>query len=155
ASRVETVPRSDPPKRSLRFSIDAALHVVDPLPYAVGKYRSRAYRRKLLALLAERPFDIVVCDFLFPAVNLPRTLPCPSVIFTHNVESEIWRRHAETKSSPVARLLYRAQYRRMRRYESGALRRFDGVLAVSDADRQTFARIYPRAVCDPIHVVPT
>jgi len=155
AARVETVPRTDPPKGSLRFYADAALHVLDPLPYAVGKYRSRAYRRRLDALLAEQRFDLIVCDFLFPAVNLPRTLPCPAVMFTHNVESEIWRRHAETKTSLPARLLYGAQYRRMHRYESAALARFDGVLAVSDADRRTFARIYPDAVREPIHVVPT
>ncbi|HMD35946.1 MAG TPA: glycosyltransferase [Vicinamibacterales bacterium] len=155
ASRVETIPRTDPPKGSLRFYLDAAVHLLDPLPYAVGKYRSRAYRRRLAALLKAQRFDLVVCDFLFPAVNLPRQLPCPAVIFTHNVESEIWRRHRETKTSFVGRLLYDAQHRRMRRYESRALARFDGVLAVSDADRQTFARLYPDVVRDPIHVVAT
>ena len=155
AARVETVPRREPAKRSLRFNVEAALRVLDPLPYAVGKYRSAAYRKRLRALLAERPFDLIVCDFLPPAVNLPGRLPCPAVLFTHNVESEIWRRHAETKSSPVARALYAMQYRRMLRYEGGALRRFDGVLAVSDADRDTFARLYPGAVKRPVQVVST
>lgn len=155
AARVETVPRREPAKRSLRFNVEAALRVLDPLPYAVGKYRSAAYRQRLRALLAERPFDLIVCDFLPPAVNLPRHLPCPAVLFTHNVESEIWRRHAETKSSPAARALYAMQHRRMLRYEGGALRRFDGVLAVSDADRETFARLYPGAVKRPVQVVST
>ena len=155
AARVETITRSDPAKGSARFYADAALHLVDPLPYAVGKYRSRAFRRRLDALLAEQAFDLIVCDFLFPAVNLPRRLPCPAVIFTHNVESEIWRRHAEIRTSPLTRLLYGIQYRRMLRYEERALRRFDGVLAVSDADRDTFDRIYPGAIGRPAHVVPT
>jgi sugar transferase (PEP-CTERM/EpsH1 system associated) len=154
AARVETVARSEPPKGTLRFYADAARHLVDPLPYAVGKYRSSAFRRRLRRLLDER-FDLIVCDFLFPAVNLPRALPCPAVIFTHNVESEIWRRHADTKRGIVGRLLYGAQYRRMLRYEGRALRRFDGILAVSDADRDTFARLYPGAIGQPIHVVPT
>jgi sugar transferase (PEP-CTERM/EpsH1 system associated) len=155
AARVETVPRREPAKRSFRFNAEAALRVLDPLPYAVGKYRSAAYRKRLRALLAEHPFDLIVCDFLPPAVNLPTTLPCPAVLFTHNVESEIWRRHAETKSSPIARALYAMQHRRMLRYEGGALRRFDGVLAVSDADRDTFARLYPGAVRRPVQVVST
>jgi len=155
AARVETVPRREPIKRSLRFNAEAALRVLDPLPYAVGKYRSAAYRKRLRALLAERPFDLIVCDFLPPAVNLPAHLPCPAVLFTHNVESEIWRRHAETKSSPIARALYAMQHRRMLRYEGGALRRFDGILAVSDADRETFARLYPGAVKRPVQVVST
>jgi sugar transferase (PEP-CTERM/EpsH1 system associated) len=155
AARVETVTRSDPAKGTWRFYADAAMHVVDPLPYAVGKYRSAEFRRRFDALVREIDFDLIVCDFLFPAVNLPSRLPCPAVMFTHNVESEIWRRHAETKAGAVSKQLYGAQYRRMLRYEGNALRRFDGVLAVSDADRETFDRIYPDAIRRPVHVVPT
>jgi sugar transferase (PEP-CTERM/EpsH1 system associated) len=155
ASVVQTVTRTDPSKGSLRFYLDAAAHLVDPLPYAVGKYRSRAYRRHVNQLLAQERFDLVVCDFLVPAVNLPRTLPCPSVLFTHNVESEIWRRHAQTASNPLAALLFASQHRRMLRFERQTLARFDGVLAVSDADRVSFDRLYPGAVRHPAHVVPT
>ena len=155
AARVETVTRSEPAKGTFRFYADAAMHLVDPFPYAVGKYRSRAFTRRLSALLQSQSFDLIVCDFLFPAVNLPKRLPCPAVIFTHNVESEIWRRHAETKSGAIAKVLYGAQYARMLRYEGRTLGRFDGVLAVSDADRQTFAALYPGAIRQPVHVVPT
>ena len=155
ASRVETITRREPAKGTLRFYADAALHLLDPLPYAVGKYRSAEYRRRLAHLLEEERFDLIVCDFLFPAVNLPKRLPCPAVMFTHNVESEIWRRHAETKSDAIGRLLYGALYRRMLRYERRMLARFDGILAVSDADRETFARLYPGAIAQPAHVVPT
>src|SRR6185436_20344372 len=45
ARRVVTVPRCDPPKGSLGFYADAAMHLVDPLPYAVAKYRSTTFRR--------------------------------------------------------------------------------------------------------------
>jgi polysaccharide biosynthesis protein PslH len=155
AARVETVTRREPTKGTPRFYLDAARHLFDPLPYAVVKYRSAEYRRRLASLLAEQPFDLIVCDFLFPAVNLPKRLPCPAVIFTHNVEAEIWRRHAETKTDRLGRLLYGAQYRRMLRYERRTLARFDGILAVSDADRETFSRLYPGAVSKLVHVVPT
>src|SRR5947209_14141497 len=78
ASRVETVTRSEPAKGTARFYADAAMHLVDPLPYAVGKYRSRAFRQRLDALLASERYDLIVCDFLFPAVNLRGRLPCPA-----------------------------------------------------------------------------
>ena len=155
ARTVHVVPRSHPAKGSLNFYAGAAVHLVDPLPYAVGKYRSRAFRRRLDELLRREAFDLIVCDFLVPAVNLPRRLPCPSVLFTHNVEAEIWRRHAETKTTRLSRLLYGVQHRRMLRFEARTLARFDGVLAVSDADRDTFARLYPGAVTQPVHVIPT
>ena len=154
ARRVEAVPRTEPPKGTLRFYADAALHLVDPLPYAVAKYRSRRFAQRLRDLLAQDHYDLVVCDFLFPAVNLPAALPCPAVIFTHNVEAEIWRRHSETRSG-LTRWLYRMQYLRMLRYERRALERFDGVLVVSDADRKTFARLYPDTIRTDMHVVST
>ena len=55
-ARVETIPRAEPPKGTLRFYADAALHLVDPLPYAVAKYRSRGVSRAACeTLLAEQP----------------------------------------------------------------------------------------------------
>jgi sugar transferase (PEP-CTERM/EpsH1 system associated) len=155
ARHVHVVPRSNAAKGSLRFYADAALHLLDPLPYAVGKYRSRAFRSRVEDLLRTGQFDLIVCDFLVPAVNLPRQLPCPSVLFTHNVEAEIWRRHAETRRGRLGRFLYETQHRRMLRFEARTLARFDGVLAVSDADRDTFARLYPGAIKAPVQVIPT
>jgi sugar transferase (PEP-CTERM/EpsH1 system associated) len=155
ARNIHLVPRSSVAKGSLRFYAEAALHLADPLPYAVGKYRSAAFRKLIEKLLREQQFDLIVCDFLVPAVNLPRRLPCPSVIFTHNVEAEIWRRHVDTKTSRLGRLLYYMQYRRMLRFEARTIARFDGVLAVSDADRDAFGRLYPGAIREPVQVIPT
>lgn len=155
ATEVITVQKGDARKGTTAFYIDAARHLLDPRPYAVAKYTSGAYGAAVRQALARTAFDLVVCDFLPPLVNLPETLPCPSVLFTHNVEAEIWRRHAETASSAVRHLLYGIQHRRMLAFERDALARFDGVLAVSDADRETFARLYPGAARRPIHVVPT
>src|SRR5438093_6664431 len=53
ADRVATVTRVEPAKGSLRFYASAALHLVDPLPYAVGKYRSRRFRRRVQRLLTD------------------------------------------------------------------------------------------------------
>jgi glycosyltransferase involved in cell wall biosynthesis len=106
-------------------------------------------------VLSAQQVDAVVCDFLVPAVNLPDSLPCPAILFTHNVESEIWRRHVENATNQVSRRLMTTQWRRMLRFEGAALSRFDLVLAVSDADRQTFGRLYPQSLTAPVHVVQT
>jgi len=154
-AHLETVPRIDALKGTWRFYADAARYLVDAAPYAVAKYRARAYAERLAALLAGGRFDAVVCDFLPPIVNMPERLPCPSILFTHNVEAEIWRRHAETAGNPVSRALLAQQHRRMLRFERDAIARFDLVLAVSDADGRTFARLYPGALNRPVHVVQT
>jgi polysaccharide biosynthesis protein PslH len=154
-TRLETVPRTDPAKGTLGFYLQAARYTVDGVPYAVAKYRSAAYRARLEALLAEERYDAIVCDFLPPLVNLPERLPCPTILFTHNVEAEIWRRHAETATNPVSKILLGQQWSRMLRFEREALRRFDLVLAVSNADADTFERLYPGALRSSAHVVQT
>jgi polysaccharide biosynthesis protein PslH len=152
---LETVPRTDPAKGTLAFYADAARHIVDPLPYAVGKYRSAEYAAQVRRFLDAGGFDVIVADFLPPVANLPRSLPVPSVLFTHNVEAEIWRRHVENTTNPFSRTLMTQQWNRMLRFEREALSRFDLVLAVSDADSQTFERLYPGALRRPVHVVQT
>jgi sugar transferase (PEP-CTERM/EpsH1 system associated) len=137
------------------FYAQAAWHLLDPQPYAVGKYRSRAFRTRVRDLMATEDFDLVISDFLPPVVNLPARLRCPSALFTHNVEADIWRRHADVATSALARHLLRVQHARMLRFERHALERFDAVLAVSDQDRDTFARLYGDTLTRPVHVVPT
>jgi polysaccharide biosynthesis protein PslH len=154
-AHLRTVERSDPVKGSVGFYADAAAHVFDSLPYAAAKYRSREYRAQVRQLLAATPFDLIVCDFLVPAVNMPPVLPCPAVLFTHNVESEIWRRHYEGQTHPVRRFLYRQQWQRMLRFERATIERFDRVLAVSDVDKQTLQRLYPTASAAPPMTVAT
>jgi polysaccharide biosynthesis protein PslH len=155
ASQLVTIPRSDPAKGTAAFYLDAGRYVVDSVPYAVAKYRSPEYTDAVERLLRDTAFDAMVCDFLPPVVNLPERLPCPAILFTHNVEAEIWRRHADTAGNPVSRFLLGQQWHRMLRFERAALSRFDLVLAVSDADRHTFARLYPGALKRPAHVVQT
>ncbi len=151
---IETVPRTDPPKGTWRFHADAGRYLADPIPYAIAKYRSAAYQQRLCDLLERHRFDAIVCDFLVPLVNAPNQLPSPVVLFTHNVESEIWRRHADTAANFVARGLLRQQWRRMQRFEGQALARADVVVAVSNADAAMFTRLYPGAARRPIARVP-
>jgi sugar transferase (PEP-CTERM/EpsH1 system associated) len=152
---LQIVPRTEPDKGTLRFYVDAAAHIVGARPYAVAKYASAAYRDLVRQQLATSRFDVVVCDFLVPAVNMPSTLPCPSVVFTHNVESEIWRRHWERQTNPVRRWLFEQQYRRMLAFEEETLARFDVVLAVSETDGATLERLYPRSLRRPAVAIAT
>ena len=154
-AHLQIVPRTDPAKGSAGFYADAAARLFDPLPYAAGKYRSVPYRDKVESLLATGQFDLVVCDFLVPAVNMPRRLPCPAVLFTHNVEAEIWRRHHERQGDPVRRFLFKQQWRRMLRFEGDTVGRFDLVVAVSDIDRATLQRLYDEELRAPVFTVAT
>ncbi len=132
----------DPPKGTRRFYADAARHSSTRCPMRSRKYRSAAYRRAVSERARARRGSTVSCAISScPPSTCPSRLPCPAVLFTHNVEAEIWRRHAETAISRLRDATAPAAVARA----CGASRaaRWRGsicVLAVSDADRDTLQR---------------
>ena len=127
------VPHRTSSKFSLRFFAELARNLGSPLPYAVEKYRSSEFG--IQSAREQLKADVVVCDFLFPSVNVQEPLLRPSVLFQHNVEAVIWRRHADTQRNRLLRRLFLAQWRRMREFERAACQRFDAIVAVSPQDR--------------------
>lgn len=121
-------------------------------PYAVGRFAHARVRRQIEDWFRERRFEVAVCDFLDAAVNFPEQLDIPSVLFQHNVESEIWRRHFETAGSAAHRALYGMEFRKMVSYEQSAVRKFQHVVAVSQNDRALMSRWVDKS---RITVIPT
>lgn len=136
------IPHTTRAKFSAGFYAELALNLASSLPYAILKYKSDAMKRAIAEATMQDRFDVVICDFLAPAVNLPRNLKTPVVLFQHNVEAEIWRRHYEVQQHPAKRLYLYRQWRKMQRFERDACRRVDSVIAVSDADAKMMERDY-------------
>jgi polysaccharide biosynthesis protein PslH len=127
------IPHRTSSKFSIPFFTDLIKNVWSSLPYAVQKYRSLPFGRRLESETLKA--DVVVCDFLFPSVNVSDRLSRPSVLFQHNVEALIWRRHADIQTNRLARLYFRSQWRRMKAFERTACQKFDAIVAVSAQDR--------------------
>lgn len=119
----------------LARSVDYLAHLPSPHPYAVGRFGCPEVRAQIRTWYDEGRFDVAICDFLDAAINFPRELTMPSILFQHNVESEIWRRHASTESHPLKRQVYAVEFRKMLRYERNAARKFHHIIAVSGHDR--------------------
>ena len=132
--------------------LDFLGHLGAEPPYAVSRFAHAGVRERLRRWFREQRFDVAVCDFLDAAVNFPAHHSIPSVLFQHNVESEIWRRHAETARNPAKQMMYGMEFRKMLRYERSAVRRFQHVIAVSENDRSIMMQWVDG---DRITVVPT
>jgi polysaccharide biosynthesis protein PslH len=118
------------------------------VPVAVASDRSAAGRARIADALATNP-DVVVVDFPHAAVLTPTRLDAASVLFTHNVEAEIFERHA-ARANGIWRLVWADQSRKMARFEGDTLRRFDNVIAVSTRDAEVLAKRYNLAHVDAI-----
>jgi glycosyltransferase involved in cell wall biosynthesis len=117
-----------------------AVAIPGRLPISVATDRSAVGRTVVERALADWP-EVVVADFPHAGVLLPERIDTASVMFTHNIEAEIYERHAAVAPFPQ-RLLWQNESRKMRRYEAATLRRFDTVIAVSARDGEGLRKQY-------------
>jgi sugar transferase (PEP-CTERM/EpsH1 system associated) len=148
AQEVIVVPFRPPVKRSVGFFVDLLRNLFSPLPYAIARYYSPELRERVQQLAGAA--DLIVCDFLFPSLNVPDGLPAPTVLFEHNVEAMIWQRHVSVPQHAARRAYMRLQWRRMLRFEGRECRRFSHIIAVSPIDAEVIRREY--AVASVGHV---
>lgn len=126
------------------------------LPVSVASDRSPAASKVVQAWLdggqaGARP-ELVVVDFPHADIYHPEPYPVPSLLFTHNVEAEIFERHAEMAQSPPMRLVWRREAEKMAAFERRVLNKFDAVIGVSDRNAAVFGERY--GVSSP-RVIPT
>jgi glycosyltransferase involved in cell wall biosynthesis len=139
-SRAYPVQYRIPAHGTWALYVQAAAGLFRSLPVTVERYGSSAMRLLLGDLRRRLRFDRIVCDFIAPALNLERLEEC--VLFQHNVETMIWRRHAETASNPALRLYMRLQARRMFEFEKNACRTAGAVVAVSPVDAAAMRSLF-------------
>ncbi len=140
STRSFPIPFRSVSKRSPRFALQFAGGLLSSLPLAIGRWRSAELRSTVEKLLATENYDAVVCDFLVTAVNFPDL--SKAVLFQHNVETVIWKRHAETASNNLRRQFFRLQEQRMLAFEAEATRKAAHVIAVSDKDAATMRELF-------------
>jgi glycosyltransferase involved in cell wall biosynthesis len=127
-------------KGSLRFAGEVAAGALSSLPLAIRRWRSLAMFQGLGNLIREQRYDAMVCDFLVTSINFPELEK--AALFQHNVESVIWKRHAENAADPVRRSYFRQQERKMLAFERAACRRAGQVIAVSKKDAATIKDLF-------------
>ena len=125
------MPRADlhPARRREKFTpgfyFELFLNLVSPRPYAIKKYESAAMWREIVE--RERKAHSI-CSFVIfsrPRRTFRATLTTPAVLFQHNVEAMIWKRHYEVQTNPVKKAYLYGQWQKMRRFEKEMCRRFD------------------------------
>ena len=129
-----------PPRRSLKFARQLAANLFSPLPLSITRYCSPVMRDQIAKLVSTIPFDSLVCDFLTPAPNFPDMRKV--VLFQHNVETMIWRRHAEQSPDPLRKAYFQMQADRMFNCERDMCRAAARVIAVSPQDAVMMKKIF-------------
>jgi sugar transferase (PEP-CTERM/EpsH1 system associated) len=151
-SDVVCVPLRLPVQNSVAEYLTYGKNLFSMRPYSATKYCQPHVAEELRKHLQEKSYDIIICDFLLTAAVIPWDLPGPRVLFTHNVEAQIWERHFQIARNPVWKAACYREFRTIARMERFYLQQSEHVLAVSDADRESFSSfLHPSR----ISVIPT
>ena len=151
-SQVVLVPLRLPAAKSAAEMLEYAGRLFSSDPYGITKYCRPEVRRRLQKVLNENDYDVIVCDFMAAAGVIPWHSQTPKVLFTHNVEAMIWRRHYEVAANPVWKMISLREWRKMEAAELRYLRLADRALTVSETDRDAFAKFLEPA---KLTVIPT
>ena len=153
-SEFHAVPWRETRKYSSRFYLKVLARSLSRYPVTVINDYSRDLSRTLETVAKERGYDLLVCDFLQPSLNFRRLHGKPTLLFQHNVESMIPKRHCETATNPLLRLFWWSQWRKMVRFEQAQCQRFGGIVTVSETDKQVLETEFsaPRVFAIPTGV---
>lgn len=151
-ARVIRYPLRIPHPRSFGHLTHYARGFFSRQPHQLVRYHSSRVTMGLRHLLEKEKFDVVICDFLAAAEMIPWHFPSLKVLFTHNVETLIWKRHCAVARNPLWKAIYWREYCTTAHAERRYLNLADHVLTVSDTDRDLFAQTIDPA---KITVIPT
>lgn len=106
--------------------------------YNLSRFKSEKLYHELAKQLREN-YDYIVCDSLFAAAQLSHfdfSELAPVIIRSHNIESEIWKLHADLESSVLKRFYLRNLEKTLRKEEIEILDKAATIWAISKEDRE-------------------
>ena len=142
----------DLPKRNWRELIHYLRLLSRFHPFSMEKYYSPEVCAAARDVMRSHEFDAIICDFIYPAGLVPWRSGTPVVLFTHNVEAQVWERQYKLTSNPFWRLACYLEYYKMSRAERHYAKQADLLMTVSDRDSLFFRRYISRNV---IREIPT
>jgi len=140
--RFIPVVRPIAPRYTPRFYWELTANLCSRLPYMVQRHTNREAIRTMQELLRNEQFDVLMCDFLQPNLNLIPLSFHPKILFEHNVESMVLKRYYETAHNPAVKAYFRLQWRRLFRAEKRAALHYDHCIEVSEKDCRTMQELY-------------
>jgi polysaccharide biosynthesis protein PslH len=111
-------------------------------PFTIARFRSKDMRLRLERRVRDRSFDVVVCDNVYAAINMPAGTS-PIVMNSQNVEYLILQRYAEQEKNPLKALYARLEATKVRHFEAAMYRRSACAMACSQVDVELVRQLCP------------
>jgi glycosyltransferase involved in cell wall biosynthesis len=120
---------------SLPFYFRVFMNMFESVPFSTAYHVNSKFEHVLLREIAKESPDLVQCEWTNLAPYLNRIKNVPTIISSHNIESEIWGRFEMNNTSLLKRIVGRQQTKRIEKLERYWYNKVDCCIAVSDYDR--------------------
>ncbi|MCB0263372.1 MAG: hypothetical protein KDH98_09490, partial [Calditrichaeota bacterium] len=129
------VPWKEMERYTLKFYLKILAQSFSKYPINVLNDYSNELEKAVLDELKNEQYDLAICDFLQSTLNFQHVNSgVPTLMFQHNVEADITRRHLDRAGNIVEKIFWGLQHKRMMRHEGEMCNKFDGTIAVSATD---------------------
>jgi len=143
------------------YEIDTSMSLVDGFlttfnkkAYNIDRYYNQNFERLLINEVIDGKYDIIQFEGLFvsPYIDSVRRNCRSKLIYrAHNIEHQIWERLAQQKSDPFKKIYLRLMSRRIKKYETERINKFDAIAVFTAQDKSTLL-LYGAKI--PVEVVP-
>jgi glycosyltransferase involved in cell wall biosynthesis len=130
------------------------LNLFQSSSYNITRFYSSAFEKKLSEVLTGNSYDIIQLESLFmtPYLDVIRKHTKAKVVMrAHNVEHVIWQRLADSEKPGWRKWYYRFLVKRLKKFETGTLKKLDAILAITPDDKEIFRAL---GFNGPVAVIP-
>lgn len=122
--------------------------------YFVSRFYSSDFEQRLVAILAAESYDIILVEHVYLCCYLT-ALKAHSkakvVLRAQNIEYQLWESYTQHHRNFFARLYLNLTTKRLERFEKSMFQQVDGIIALTEIERQTITNIAPKT---PITAIP-
>lgn len=117
----------------------------DPVPFFVRQFQSEPLAQELRKFLSSRKIDLIHVDYLSMALYHKEFPSFPAVFFPHDAVSMLFERNVASETNCFRKLYTFLQYKKIKRFETYWIPKFQGTMVVSPVDRTYLLRHCPNA----------
>lgn len=135
-------------------AIPAFLNLFSSASYNISRFYSKSFEKKLIQLLSEEQYDIVLLESLFVSMYSPviKERTKARIVFrAHNIEHKLWERNALASSNSLKKIYFKILAKRLKKYEESSLDFFDAIAAITKEDAAWFK---DEKFSGPVKVIP-
>ena len=113
-------------------------------PVSVSHYASSDIQKEVADLMAQEPYDAVICQMTSTTQFVPRPIPCTSVIMVEDPQSVKYRDTPPWPLHALGKVMTKFEIGRIEHYERRVWQEFDRIVMLNPRDIAECQKLYPQ-----------